>query len=421
MPTTRTTPSLLLALLLPAISISPGAAEIPDYEPADLRARSAFAGAWNLPDSSFFTNSTIALNDAHQVAIKLSVLGSGQGIFLDDGTTAGVAYAAPTDASLSDVDLNDLGTSVFPQTFSAENGIWQDDAGPDPAALRTNLPLGSTSWGTPQIDDAGVIGWRAGFSGSGQAFVSLAPGRGDLSYHALEVGLDPMSPYSFLFTPSSASGPRIAGKVRLGTAGQTGGSQPDQIRLFEADGSSTLIAEDEDSDVASIFQGFDNGVTLTEAGTVAFVSTLTTGIRGVYLSDGATLVEIALESDPEVSEIEFFAPEANSAGLVAFRGRDASGLQAIFVGDGIDLVRLVGEHDLVETDLGTARLDQHDSSPIFGGGIAINELGSVAFAAGVTPPDNDQIEWGSGLFVLEVSTEIFADGFESGDTTAWMP
>jgi hypothetical protein len=59
----------------------------------------------------------------------------------------------------------------------------------------------------------------------------------------------------------------------------------------------------------------------------------------------------------------------------------------------------VGEHDLVATDLGPGRIDQNDGSVTFGGSPAIDAAGSVAFAATLTPADDDQIEWGTGVFV----------------------
>ena len=63
------------------------------------------------------------------------------------------------------------------------------------------------------------------------------------------------------------------------------------------------------------------------------------------------------------------------------------------------MTRLVGEHDLMPTDLGLGRIDQHDGSVTFGGAVAINARGDVAFNAALTPADNNQIEWGSGMII----------------------
>lgn len=207
--------------------------------------------------------------------------------------------------------------------------------------------------------------------------------------------------------------------IWLGGEGQIGESQPDQIVVIDRVGNTTVVVEDQDSDGASPFVGFDNGVWLTENGRVAFVAEKAGGTRAVFLSDGVTTMEIASEDDVEVLEIEYFHAVANEAGVVAFRGKDGEGLQAVFAGDGTELVRVIGEHDVVPTDLGSGRIDQHDTSVVFGGAPAINANGDIAVSASLTPEDNNQVEWGSGIFVVVADTGIFSDGFESGDTTAW--
>lgn len=391
--------------------------EVPTYRQPALAARANFSGAFNLPNSAFFTNSTPSLDSVAGVAIHLGVLGNGtQGVFLHDGVTASVVFTGAVDAFLSDVSLNASGRIVFPQHQSSLDGIWfYDHTGPTSGRL-TNLPLGASTWGRPQVDDQGRVGFRAGFLG-GQAFASWD--QGSVAIHATEVGIDGGSPYSFLFTPSTNGQREIAGKVRVGGVGQIGDSQPDEIRIFSSTGSSVLVAEDDDGNAASPYVRFDNSVSLTDNGWVAFVAELAGGVRGVFFSDGTTTRTIAVEGDPLVSDVEFFAPAANDAGLVVFRGRDGAGLQAIFAGDGTTLRRVVGEHDLVATDLGQARLDQHDSSPIFGGGPAVDEDGAIAFGAGLTPAEDNQVEWGSGLFVIPVGELVFGDGFESGSTGEW--
>ena len=68
--------------------------------------------------------------------------------------------------------------------------------------------------------------------------------------------------------------------------------------------------------------------------------------------------------------------------------------------------------------LGEGRIDQHDGSVVMGGAPDINNAGDIAFIASLTPAGNNQIEWGSGLFIAYGSL-LFADGFESGDTDEW--
>ena len=180
----------------------------------------------------------------------------------------------------------------------------------------------------------------------------------------------------------------LAGKVRLGGLG---GDQPDEIRRYNADGSFVVLAVDDDSDPLSPFTGFDNGIGLSPDGRAAFVANTATG-RGVYLADGSAITTIATTDDAEISGIDFFGPAVNGNGWVAFRAFDAAGLRAIYVGDGIELRRVVGEHDLVPTDLGEGRIDQHDTSPVFGGSVDINASGDDALDTGA----GDDLALGGG-------------------------
>ena len=419
----RPHPSCLRAVVGLAVVLASGAttarAEVPDYDPPQLQCRANFTAAFNLPDSAFFTNSTASLAAGGRVAIYVSVIGSSdtRGVWLGQDGVGELVYVGPVGAFLSDVSLDDQQRVVFEQRFSAQDGIYFADGGNGTSGFVTNLPFGAAGWGSPQINSAGEIGMRASFA-SGQVYASYDGVSATLN-HVAENPLDPTSPYSFLFTPSFDALRRIAGKVRLGGAGQVGEERPDQIRIFSSDGSSVLIAEDRDSNPASPYDRFDNSVSLTDTGWVAFTATAD-GVRGVYLSNGVETRTIAIEDLLVINDIEFFGPAANASGQVVFRAFDSAGLRALFVGDGTTLRRVVAEHDLVETDLGMARLDQNtDSSPVFGGGVAINAAGDIAFAAGLTPPDNNQIEWGSGLFVIRARSAIFTDGFESGDTSAW--
>jgi hypothetical protein len=394
-------------------------AEVPSEYEFQLQARSNSSGAFNIPDGAFFTSQTPMLNDHAEVAFKVSPVPSVSdcGVWFGGGGSGSIVYTAPTGAFLSGVTLNNPGMIVFEINYYSPDGLYYYDTVTSDSGILTDLPFGAGGWGSPTINLSGEVGYRAKF-GTSYAWVSY-DGVSAVATHVADVNLDFQSPYSYLFTPSFNDSRMIAGKVRLGSAGQTGNERPDQIRVFASDGSSSLIAEDHDSNPGSSYTGFDNSVSLTGNGKVAFVATLDSGHRAVILSDGTTPVEIASEALPAVSEIEWFGVAANGTGLVAFRGVDDSGLQAIFVGDGTTLERVIGEHDLVPTDLGTARIDQHDSSPVFGGSITINEAGALAFNAGLTPPDDDQVEWGSGIFVAYPAQPIFSDGFESGDTTEW--
>ncbi len=381
-------------------------AHVPTYNTFQLQARSNLcaneAQGFNLPCSVFFNSSTPAINDHAKVVIKLDVIGSSgkQGIWYGGNGTGSIVYQSPVDASVSDPTLNNAGYAVFPQTLSSQNGLYYYNSQTQMSGLRSTLPFGTTAWGSPMVNNVGQIGFRSTFSGSGQAFYSLE-GASTLALHAAEVGLDAQSPYSFLFSPAFNNNRQIAAHVRRGGPGQTGNSQPDEIRLFNMDGSSILIASDADAQPGSPYTGFDSSrPAVTNDGRVAFVANLAAGGRGIFLGNGSTTTTIVTTTGtPGLSAIDFFPPAVNDHGLVAFRGTDASGRSAVFVSDGVTLRRVIGKFDPIPTDLGMGQIAQHDSSVVFGGSVGINARGDVTFNCALTPVRNTQIEWGSGLYV----------------------
>jgi hypothetical protein len=395
--------------LLAALSITAAAgAELPIGFTYQIQVRNNFAsnpgGSFNIPGSWFFdSNSTPALSNNNKVAQKIGVTdGDYHALWVGGDGVGGVVHSGPTGSFFSAPSINNAGDVVFEQQFTAANGIYRYRQSTGLTSILTTRPLGATGWSSVQINELGQVGYRANFSGA-QAYVSFA---GELNppFHATDASLDPMSPYSFIFTPSFNNNRQIAAFVRRGLAGQNGSSQPDEIRIFSADGSSTLIAQDRNANPASNFASFDNSVSLNNQGWVAFQANLfsPSGVRGVFASNGATTVTIALTNGGTISNLEFFAPSLNNNGLIAFRAFDTAGKRAVWMGD-INtpgtVVRVASEEQIIPTDLGDGRIDQNDSSPVFGGGVRINDSGNVAFNAALTPPGNNQIEWGTGIFV----------------------
>ncbi|MDX2114574.1 MAG: hypothetical protein SFZ24_02990 [Planctomycetota bacterium] len=410
-----------LAATLAVSAGSAARADLPLSYSYQLQARSNFAsnpgGAFNLPGSWFYgSNDPPALNDSGRVAVRVTVTsGDFHALWTGASGAGSVVHQGPEGSFFSGVSINAAGDVVYEQSLTAQNGVYKYTRASGLTAFLTNRPLGSTGWSSPQINNAGQVGYRANFAGSGTAYVSFA---GELTppIHAAEVGVDPASPYSFIFTPAFNNNRQIAAFVRRGGPGQTGSAQPDEIRIFNADGTSVLIAQDRNANAASNFRSFDNSVDLNDDGWVAFTATLESpsGARGVFISNGAQTITIATTTGGVVSNIEFFPPSINNSELVAFRAFDTAvpAKRAVWVGDGTGLVRVATEEQIIPTDLGEARIDQNDNSPVFGGGPSINNLGDIAFNATLTPPDNNQIEWGTGLFI---ATATFAPHPCTGD------
>jgi len=396
-------------------SSGPAAAALPDYEGnLELQVRSNIVDGFNLPPNSSFNSRSPSLADDGRVAISLGIVGgitSTVGLWFGGAGSGSVVWTDGSGAFISDCSLNNAGLAVFPLSLASPEGLYYYDDTGGSSGLLTNRPIGSSAWTGAEVNATGQTAFRALFTGQ-HAWVSY-DGETNPPLHALEVGLEPTSPYWYLYTPSFNDQRLIAGKASLAA-----NHDADRIILCDDAGSYTILVEDVDSDPGSPFSSFQNSVSLTNTGLVAFNAELVAGGSGVFLTDGSTVTTIATTDMPEISAIDYFSPRANDYGQVVFRAFDGAGLMAIFVGDGTGLARVATEHVLVPTDLGSGRIDQHDSSVVFGGAPDINNAGDVAFVASLTPADNNQIEWGSGVFIAS-GGRIFAEGFESGDTDAW--
>lgn len=407
----------LLCVLLLFFNSAVATAAVPDYAAPQLQARSNLLvndNGYNLPPGSSFNSITAHINDSGRVAFAVQVVpdgaGSGPGVWLGGNGTGAIVFLGPPDALISSsLRLNNDGVVVFTLTDTASaDGIYRYDPATQQAARVGTAPVLPNSYGAVAVNNTGDIGFQANF-GSGRGYASRSAA-GSSVLHALDRGVDPGSSYTYLYTPDLDDARRIVAKV----ATSTDLTSATEIRRFAADGNSERLAANRGSDAASPIRQFDNSLALSDSGRVAFVaSRFADSRRAVYRIDDSGPVEIAVvDAAGPVREIDSFAPAINDAGLVAFRGRDANG-QAIFVSDGSQLRRVVGKGDRVATDLGPGQIGQHNSTDaVFAGAPALNDRGDLVFVAALHPDGNNQVEWGSGVFVLAASEQIFGDGFE---------
>ncbi|WP_440224752.1 choice-of-anchor tandem repeat NxxGxxAF-containing protein [Dokdonella sp. MW10] len=417
--TSRLHPHRIGAALALTFATHAATAQIPAYDTLQQQARSNLIvndDGWNLPPGSSFNSITATLNDAGQVAFPVQLVPIGgnlsntaPGVWLGTNGSGGIVATLPSESIGDRVAINATGQLAY-YGFGDAYTLRRWDAAGGEGQVGTS-PLFPTGIGAVSLSDDGVIGWRGSFSG-GQALVSTLGTSSSL--HAQSTGLDPASTYAFLYTPSMNASRLIAAKVNIGT------TTPAEIRVFASDGSSTRVVADTSLDPASPFDRFDNSLAFSDGGSIAVVLRVASGtVRAVYRFDpldggGYAATEIArVQAAGTIREIDSFPPDVNDDGLVVFRARDAAG-QAIYVGDGSTLVRVVGQGTVVDTDLGTGQVGQHDTSPIFSGAPTINAAGAVAFIAGLHPQGNNQVEWGSGVFVAKAASgdTIFTDGFD---------
>lgn len=400
-------------------------AQVPEYGQFQLQARSNLLvndNGFNLPPGSSFNSVSAVINDEGYVSFPVQVVTdpddptvSGAGVWHGRDGVGGIVrrHDPPNDWISPAVAINSQGkVGYIIHQGGTGYAMWLYDPGDAVSTQVGLLPLTPTSLSSVSLSDEGVLGYQGMFGGSrGFASTRAFAAPADSVAHVYDNNLDPGSAYNYLYSPAMNNQRLIAGKVNVGTGADYSKAE---IRLFAADGSSERVVADVGLDPSSPFSGFDNGLDVNDQGDVAVMVRLAAGsVRAVYRFDADGATEIARVGAGPITGIDFFAPAINNNGLVAFRANDADG-QAVYVGDGSSLVRVIGKGDLIETDLGTGRLGQHDSSPVFGGAPGLNDRGDVVAIAGLHPHDNNQVEWGSGVIVAwaVVDDMLFANGFE---------
>ena len=397
--------SIAAAVALLASLAGSAIAQIPGYIGFQLQVGTGDI-AFNAPFGTSINSATVALNNRGDVAIKAVVPGASSaefGIWAGNRGTGQIVASDPL-AFIGDPSLNNNGQIVWEQDGPTA-GLYTTQVGTVGGSFLTNRPFGATAFTSAEVNDAGDVSFRARFGFNGTAFVRVNPSNSAVDVYASEQGLDPTSPYSFLFTPSFNNTGQIGGKVQLA------GTSSDELRIFEPDGSSTLIVN------TGTFGPIDNGNDINDAGQVAFVGERA-GVRGVFVGDGSSIVTVAEEGDLGITDIEFFSPAINNSGLVAFRGKDERGQIAIYVGDGTDLVKLVTIGDTLP---GAGIFDdviagRPDGLTAFGGGVAINDLGEVAFSVQVN--DGFGTLLGTGVYVAQVPAPAGAAALALGGMLA---
>lgn len=399
MPTTRFS---ALATLLACAGAS--LASVPDYDGLEVQVRSGADSGFNIPAFYSISNSQPVINNNSNVALRVFSPGA-MSVWFGNAQNGGIIYqTADTEAIIGNVAMNDSDYLVWPETFGNNApGVWQYSQ-LSGASYRTNRPLGTSSWTALDVDNASTIALRASFLGN-YAYATVDPSN-DVTFFAEDDGIDPTSEWSFLFTPAYNNVNQIAGKVQLTTGGN-------EIRIWNADGTSSLIASDTGADSSSPYSSFRNSGDLTDDGRFVFGAGLVSGGDGIFVSDGTTTVEIVrTATEPDLSSIEFFAPQINNNGIVTFRGFDGNGKRSVYVGDGTTLVKIATEGTQLETDLGTLTIGRLDGAPAFGSSPDINDAGEVVFAASV----NDGVtDIGTAITVATVSDEPVCPPDVTGD------
>ncbi|WP_434346799.1 MXAN_5453 family MXYO-CTERM-anchored protein [Myxococcus virescens] len=421
------------ALALSVLTLAtPAWAEVPDYT-LELQARTNLlgnaSGAYNVAPGNLLAGSLqIPLTDDGQIAFRLAITPEGrQAVWWGKDGAGQRIYVLPDlgeDARISDPGLRsqsnlishgNLAFAVTGAASASQNGIYRlNVASPDDVRIE-RAPIGASNWSSLQLNEADVIGFRASYGGGGQSYFLL--GSGWASTLVSDNIADSSSPYSFLYSPRLNDQAQIAGVVD-----RASGSAEffQELRIFNVTIESQLVAQTRGLDANSpVYRFASVQPALNNQGQVAFLGTARDAsgrnVTTLWFWDGTELRVIAQDGLGEIRQLEFFPPDINDSGLVVFRAFDAANLRAVWVSDGQALKRVVSEHDIVTSDLGPARIDQETpSNPVFAGSPSINERGDVALAAGLAPPDNDQEEWGTAVFIARASFPQTDGGVDGG-------
>jgi MYXO-CTERM domain-containing protein len=413
------------AILGALLWAGPALAELPEYT-FQLQARTNLAGnrsgAYNLEPGNLLAGSyTLPITKDRRVGFTLAITPEGsRGLWYGVNGEGRRIYTLPRlgeDARMDDPSIDSRGNVVFAVTgadTNANNGIYLLNVDDPEQVSVIREPLGSSSWSSLVLNEAGQLGART-YVGTGYAYALYTPrdGRHEVKLLATDQRLDATSPYTFLYSPNLNDLGQLVAAVDLASA-STEWFQ--ELRVWSADGTSRLIMESRGRNPASpIYRFASVQPALNNRGQVAFLASVRNESNqqstALFLWDGAGLKKLAQDGLGDIKQLGFFPPDLNDQGLVVFRAFRANGLRAVWVSDGESLEPVVTEHDVLPSDLGPARVDQETpSNPVFGGSPMINSRGDITFCAGLAPPEDDQEEWGSAIYVARSSFEPPQDG-----------
>ena len=350
------------------------------------------SGTYLVPPGASAKDASPSINDKGDVAIDLITADDIEHVFV--GGKVRFSGSDP-DAAISGTSINEAGDVAFDVwNGAAGNGVYVYSASTSEATFLSSEPLGAESWGdVSHRPSNGKIGVRP--SGGSNRYLGFLDADG-FTKLAVEKGTSPTSPYRYIFGPEFDRAGHAAAKVQLVAGGN-------DIRIFTLGANPVVVAQDHDANPASTYASLDNGLGFNDVGQVTFVAKVGAA-RGVYLTDGTHTTTIASEGAADVAQITYFTPVVNDAGSVAFRGMDTSGNNAIWIGNGKTLAKVVTAGDILPSDKGDAAAipevaSDATNNTVFGGGLAINAKGQIAFLAALASSSSRTTRLGTGFYV----------------------
>nr|BFD62498.1 hypothetical protein BdHM001_11790 [Bdellovibrio sp. HM001] len=392
------------SFLLAALASPVFAGVLPEYAEPELLVRVHLLDTYNLPPLTYLSNTSPAINNHGDVAIKLMAVDGkpNQAIWFKAHNAPGeVIYVAPDDHYVTDPTVNDRGQVTFsPFNDFESQGVLAYDSHSKNTELKVSGPENQIAYaGYAQTLNDGTVIFRNFGKDYDRSFVEYKDSYVTIAREG-ERRFD--TPAAYLFRPAVNEKKQWAFKVRLGEHGEISDAQSDQILLIQAKGNGdyekTIIAQDRKGDPNSNFVGFGNTVALSQNGMVVFIGHLPDKRKSLVLYKDGELQSLVTEGLDGISELELFTPRLNSSGTVAFRAKNTKGLRGLYVANEFSVKRLLGEGDSIMTDKGFGYVLLKKDFPGFAGDIDFNEKGELAFACILASPDDKII--GDAIYKL---------------------
>lgn len=364
-----------------------------------LIARSGLYHGHRMPEKTFALNASPAVGPQGQISFNvITVEGRpNSGVWYGDTEGGKIVEVAPEGYMAADPKINSLGDAVFAVFDEVKTlGIFAYLANERRVAqvYKPGEAFGLESVGSPHLNSRGDLSF-IGRTVDGQRV--LVGKKQDNYFKYAEEGA---SGISYIFSPDFNERGRAAAKVRLGKTDERSENQPDEIRIWNADGETVVAAKDRDADPSSVFAGFGNTVSLNDRGDVAFRADLAEGGAGLFIfeAEGGKPKQIASSAD--FSEIEYFAVKLNNRGQAVFRAKDRSGLRGIYFFNGEHVEKVVQEGDALPSDLGPVKIYFDRDHPGFGGSPGLNDRGEIVFLASTVNPSNHDETYSKAVYIV---------------------
>jgi hypothetical protein len=193
---------------------------------------------------------------------------------------------------------------------------------------------------------------------------------------------------AFIYTPQVGPLGEIALKTRDNNYDE---KSPD--KLWHYNGEWKVILKDKDLDPASPWKTIRHQLAV-EGDKVLALATDDKGEALILINNGK--IEVIARAGVDLARFDYFAPKMR-AGTIVVRGEDFQGNKAIYVRVEKSFRKLLTQGDVIQSDVGAAKVFYQSRDAIFYGAPGVDERGNVVLQATLTDPDHPATLLGIGI------------------------